>query len=109
MKKTLDEQIQEVNSQKGLSYEDWRQKDNAGWYMSHEKEENRFERYLNYLRENNFDYDQLNSTTRKKKNAIEEDQKRFFKEKRLKDRISDLQYQEFQKKFHHKDKDDFEL
>lgn len=34
-----------------MSFDEWRQKDNAGWYLSREKDEDVFERYLAYKHE----------------------------------------------------------
>lgn len=77
---TIDEVIEELSSlankidfkrfqkeQRGLSFEEWRQKDNAGWYVSKEAPEDVFERYLDYLKENNFSYDKLNPTKEKER------------------------------------------
>ena len=52
--------IMSTEKSKGLSYEEWREKDSPGWFLSKEKEESRFDRYLEYLKENGYKYDELN-------------------------------------------------
>lgn len=61
MTKKVDDLIKEAEALKGLSFVEWKQKNHPGWYLGTRREdENHFEEYLDYLHENNFDYDELN-------------------------------------------------
>lgn len=50
----------EENLKKGLSFEEWREIDSPGWFLSKESPESLFDRYVQYVKEYGFNLTVLN-------------------------------------------------
>lgn len=61
VEETIKNALFEKIKQQGLSFVKWKEKYHKGWYLNtREQDENLFEEYLDYLKENKLNYNEVN-------------------------------------------------
>lgn len=61
VEETIKNALFEKIKQQGLSFVEWKEKYHKGWYLNtREQDENLFEEYLDYLKENKLNYNEVN-------------------------------------------------